>query len=145
MDPKDLDKVTNEYKITVNMHSLKRYCGDSGPFFLTINGEDSYGQEFLLRKGKFNPSETYILTTRAFTVGKLTSVVLRKDKADRTKFACKSIDITQGPETMSFPCDDVLTKKRDTMELFAIEAQTYIFNMTPEEDRSLISDQPIFV
>jgi len=46
---------------------------------------------------------------------------------------------------MSFPCDDVLTKKRDTMELFAIEAQTYIFNMTPEEDRSLISDQPIFV
>ncbi len=46
---------------------------------------------------------------------------------------------------MSFPCDDVLMKNKYKMELFAIEAQTYIFNITPEEDRSLISDQPIFV
>ena len=46
---------------------------------------------------------------------------------------------------MSFPCDDVLTTKRPYMELYAIEAQTYTFNMTPEDNKSLVSDQPIFV
>jgi len=93
MDPSKYALMVQEYTIKVNMPSLRKYCGSTGPYFIKIIGEDMDGDEIVLKDKKFEIDETYVLKTKARTVGKIRSIVIRKTAADTGKFACNSIEI----------------------------------------------------
>ena len=118
---------------------------------MRINGEDRDGQNFVLNPNKFNPSENYRLITKALTVGNLKSIIIKKPEKDRNifykdgRFACTTIDIQNGPDTSTFQCDDILDKHKDTMELPFYETKAYTFTVVPDDDKTLASDQPLFV
>lgn len=137
--------ITNNFVITVRMTSLKKYCGNAGPYTMRINGEDRDGQNFVLNPNKFNPSENYRLITKALTVGNLKSIVIKKPEKDHGRFACTTIDIQNGPDTSTFQCDDILDKHKDTMELAYYETKAYTFTVVPDDNKTLASDQPLFV
>ena len=50
----EIDKIVVTYKVQIYLPNVKvkikkkEYCGKRGPYYLTINGEDRDGKEFLL-------------------------------------------------------------------------------------------------
>jgi len=140
-----MNLITNNFVITVHMTSLKKYSGSAGPYTMRIDGVDRDGQTFVLNPNKFNPSENYRLITKALTVGDLRLIVIKKPEKDHGRFACTTIDIQNGPNTSTFQCDDILDKHKDTMELAFYETKAYTFTVVPDDNKTLTSDQPLFV